>query len=126
MEPKVFFANERTFISWLSMAVNLSSISIGVLAFSSRNCTFHRLFKLKLIQFDRNSLALFYYFRYLIVFLIVFDYRFCYYFNCLFNLFSIKYLLIFFITFFLIFLITFQFFFVIVCQIISLIVIIFL
>lgn len=38
MEPKVFFANERTFISWLSMAVNLSSISIGVLAFTSRNC----------------------------------------------------------------------------------------
>eukprot|EP00596_Hydrurales_sp_CCMP1899_P008312 CAMPEP_0119042730 /NCGR_PEP_ID=MMETSP1177-20130426/16114_1 /TAXON_ID=2985 /ORGANISM="Ochromonas sp, Strain CCMP1899" /LENGTH=664 /DNA_ID=CAMNT_0007009715 /DNA_START=325 /DNA_END=2319 /DNA_ORIENTATION=+ len=37
MEPKVYFANERTFISWLSMAVNLSSISIAVLAFSSRN-----------------------------------------------------------------------------------------
>ena len=76
MEPKVFFANERTFISWLSMAVNLSSISIGVLAFSSRNCTFHRLFKLKLIQFDWNSLALFYHFRYLIAFLIIFDCRF--------------------------------------------------
>jgi hypothetical protein len=40
MEPKVYFANERTFISWLSMAVNLSSISIAVLAFSSRNCKY--------------------------------------------------------------------------------------
>jgi hypothetical protein len=37
MEPKVYFANERTFISWLSMAVNLSSISIAVLAFSKRD-----------------------------------------------------------------------------------------
>ena len=36
-EPKVFFANERTFISWLSMAVNLSAIAIGVIAFSKRN-----------------------------------------------------------------------------------------
>ncbi len=35
MEPKLFFANERTFISWLQMAVMMSSISIGVLAFSS-------------------------------------------------------------------------------------------
>ena len=47
MEPKVFFANERTFISWLSMAVNLSSISIGVLAFTSRNCEYYfRLFSI--------------------------------------------------------------------------------
>ena len=28
-EPKVFFANERTMISWLGMAVTLSSISTG-------------------------------------------------------------------------------------------------
>jgi uncharacterized membrane protein YidH (DUF202 family) len=34
VEPKLFFANERTFIKWLHMAVMLSSISIGVLAFS--------------------------------------------------------------------------------------------
>ena len=29
-EPKVFFANERTMISWLGMAVTLSSISTGM------------------------------------------------------------------------------------------------
>jgi hypothetical protein len=37
VEPKLFFANERTFLSWLHMAVILSSISIGVLAFTSKN-----------------------------------------------------------------------------------------
>jgi uncharacterized membrane protein YidH (DUF202 family) len=37
VEPKLFFANERTFMSWLTMAVLLSSASIGVLAFSSKN-----------------------------------------------------------------------------------------
>ena len=35
-EPKLYFANERTFIKWLHMAVILSSISIGVLAFSGK------------------------------------------------------------------------------------------
>lgn len=35
VEPKLYFANERTFIKWLHMAVILSSISIGVLAFSN-------------------------------------------------------------------------------------------
>eukprot|EP00981_Chlorochromonas_danica_P013550 scaffold6470_cov243-Ochromonas_danica.AAC.2 len=35
VEPKLFLANERTFISWLHMAVMLSSISVGVLAFSN-------------------------------------------------------------------------------------------
>lgn len=34
VEPKLFLANERTFISWMHMAVLLSSTSIGVLAFS--------------------------------------------------------------------------------------------
>ena len=34
VEPKLFFANERTFIKWLHMAVILSGISIGVLAFT--------------------------------------------------------------------------------------------
>ena len=37
VEPKLFFANERTFISWLHMSVILSSISIGVLAFTGDN-----------------------------------------------------------------------------------------
>lgn len=34
VEPKLFFANERTFISWLHMAVIMASIAIGVLAFT--------------------------------------------------------------------------------------------
>ena len=37
VEPKLFFANERTFISWLHMGVMLSSVSIGVLAFTSKH-----------------------------------------------------------------------------------------
>ena len=36
VEPKVFLANERTFIKWLQMAVVLSSFSIGILAFASK------------------------------------------------------------------------------------------
>jgi uncharacterized membrane protein YidH (DUF202 family) len=35
MEPKLFFANERTFIKWMQMAVVLSSISVGVIAFAN-------------------------------------------------------------------------------------------
>ena len=34
MEPKLFFANERTFIHWLNMAVTISSLGAAVLAFS--------------------------------------------------------------------------------------------
>ncbi len=36
VEPKLFFANERTFIKWLHMAVVLSSISSAVLAFTNK------------------------------------------------------------------------------------------
>lgn len=32
VEPKVFFANERTFLAWLHMAVTLASISIAIVA----------------------------------------------------------------------------------------------
>lgn len=32
IEPKVFFSNERTFLSWLNMAVTLSTISLAVVA----------------------------------------------------------------------------------------------
>lgn len=32
VEPKVFFSNERTFLSWLSMAVTLATISLAVIA----------------------------------------------------------------------------------------------
>jgi len=36
VEPKLLFANERTFIKWLHMAVTISSVAIGILAFTSR------------------------------------------------------------------------------------------
>lgn len=39
VEPKVFFANERTFLSWLNMAVFMSSMSIAVMAFASNNAS---------------------------------------------------------------------------------------
>jgi hypothetical protein len=32
VEPKVFFANERTFLAWLHMAVTLASISMAIVA----------------------------------------------------------------------------------------------
>jgi len=35
--PKVFFSNERTFLSWLNMSVTLASISVLVLAFADEN-----------------------------------------------------------------------------------------
>lgn len=37
VEPKVFFANERTFLAWLNMAVTLASISIAIMAFAENN-----------------------------------------------------------------------------------------
>ena len=37
IEPKLFFANERTFIKWMQMGVVLSSISIGIIAFSDED-----------------------------------------------------------------------------------------
>eukprot|EP00294_Goniomonas_avonlea_P015856 CAMPEP_0114541210 /NCGR_PEP_ID=MMETSP0114-20121206/1182_1 /TAXON_ID=31324 /ORGANISM="Goniomonas sp, Strain m" /LENGTH=573 /DNA_ID=CAMNT_0001725429 /DNA_START=123 /DNA_END=1845 /DNA_ORIENTATION=+ len=43
IEPKVFFANERTFLSWLHMAVTMASISIAILAFADTNAFVARL-----------------------------------------------------------------------------------
>lgn len=37
IEPKVFFANERTFLHWLHFGVILSTIASGILAFSERS-----------------------------------------------------------------------------------------
>lgn len=37
VEPKVFFANERTFLAWLHMSVTLASISIAIVAFAEQN-----------------------------------------------------------------------------------------
>lgn len=39
VEPKLIFANERTFLSWLNNAVILSSMCIGILAFSRTDST---------------------------------------------------------------------------------------
>mmetsp|Transcript_2063 Transcript_2063/g.7975 ORF Transcript_2063/g.7975 Transcript_2063/m.7975 type:complete len:181 (+) Transcript_2063:43-585(+) len=37
VDPKVFFANERTFLAWLHMALVLGGISIGIIAFSDKH-----------------------------------------------------------------------------------------
>lgn len=34
VEPKVFFANERTFLSWLNFTVLLGGLAVGLLNFS--------------------------------------------------------------------------------------------
>lgn len=34
IEPKTFFANERTFLSWLHMAVTIGSIACALLGFA--------------------------------------------------------------------------------------------
>ena len=33
VEPKVFFANERTFLAWMNMSVTLASIAVAILSF---------------------------------------------------------------------------------------------
>uniref|UniRef100_A0A6U1R975 DUF202 domain-containing protein n=1 Tax=Cyclophora tenuis TaxID=216820 RepID=A0A6U1R975_CYCTE len=37
IEPKVFFANERTFLSWMRYSILLASVASGLLAFASDN-----------------------------------------------------------------------------------------
>jgi uncharacterized membrane protein YidH (DUF202 family) len=37
VEPKVFFANERTFLAWLHTSVTLASIAIAIIAFSANS-----------------------------------------------------------------------------------------
>ncbi|KAL5614323.1 hypothetical protein BROUX41_004429 [Berkeleyomyces rouxiae] len=36
VEPKVFFANERTFLSWLNFTVVIGALAIGMLNFGDR------------------------------------------------------------------------------------------
>ena len=36
LEPKVFFANERTFLSWLNFSVILGGLAVGLLNFGDR------------------------------------------------------------------------------------------
>jgi uncharacterized membrane protein YidH (DUF202 family) len=50
VEPKVFFANERTYLSWLQMSVLLSSVSITVLAFTNANSKFILFFSTSFID----------------------------------------------------------------------------
>lgn len=37
VEPKVFFANERTFLAWMHIAIILAGASIAILAFADQN-----------------------------------------------------------------------------------------
>jgi uncharacterized membrane protein YidH (DUF202 family) len=37
VEPKVFFANERTFLAWMHISIILAGASIAILAFSGEN-----------------------------------------------------------------------------------------
>lgn len=37
IEPKVFFANERTFLAWLQMSTQLAAISLAIVAFANAN-----------------------------------------------------------------------------------------
>eukprot|EP00924_Labyrinthula_sp_SR-Ha-C_P002866 snap_masked-scaffold_13-processed-gene-9.48-mRNA-1 protein AED:0.01 eAED:0.01 QI:0/-1/0/1/-1/1/1/0/761 len=43
IEPKVFFANERTFLSWVHMSITLGSISALLLSFSAEQSTANKL-----------------------------------------------------------------------------------
>ncbi|RKP11503.1 hypothetical protein BJ684DRAFT_1017, partial [Piptocephalis cylindrospora] len=40
VEPKVFFANERTFLSWLHFAVVLGGLALGLMNFGDRSSMF--------------------------------------------------------------------------------------
>ena len=40
VEPKVFFANERTFLSWLHFTVVLGGLAVGLLNFGDKVRTF--------------------------------------------------------------------------------------
>ena len=37
IEPKVFFANERTYLAWMEMAVTLATISTAIVSFAEAN-----------------------------------------------------------------------------------------
>ena len=39
VEPKVSFANERTFLSWLHFTVVLGGLSVGLLNFGDKVCS---------------------------------------------------------------------------------------
>ena len=37
IDPKIHFANERTFLSWMKAGVLIASVAIAILAFSQAN-----------------------------------------------------------------------------------------
>jgi SPX domain protein involved in polyphosphate accumulation/uncharacterized membrane protein YidH (DUF202 family) len=49
IEPKVFFANERTFLAWLHMAVTIASVSVAILAFSKEHSDVSQVYGLILL-----------------------------------------------------------------------------
>ncbi len=37
VDPKVFFANERTFLAWVHMALMLGGMAVGIIGFSTKS-----------------------------------------------------------------------------------------
>lgn len=44
VEPKVFFANERTFLAWMHLSVMLAGASIAILAFAEDQNPFSQMY----------------------------------------------------------------------------------
>lgn len=49
VEPKVFFANERTFLAWMHLSVTLAGASIAILAFAEDQNPFSQLYGVLLL-----------------------------------------------------------------------------
>ena len=49
IEPKVFFANERTFLAWMHLSVILAGASIAILAFAEEQNPFSQLYGIILL-----------------------------------------------------------------------------
>lgn len=49
IEPKVFFANERTFLAWLHLSIVLAGASIAILAFADETNPFGQLYGIVLL-----------------------------------------------------------------------------
>jgi uncharacterized membrane protein YidH (DUF202 family) len=49
VEPKVFFANERTFLAWMHLSVMLAGASIAILAFAEDQNPFSQIYGVVLL-----------------------------------------------------------------------------
>ena len=49
VEPKVFFANERTFLAWMNLSITLAGASIAILAFAQDQNPFAQLYGILLL-----------------------------------------------------------------------------